>query len=134
MEMAIVAALIGGVASYYWARREGRRAWLVSVVGAILTFGIMRKFVPAFVDIWRLWRRATWEALDRAGSPPRLVLFLVPVSSRALGVSLGRPGRPRPRRRRHPRARRPGCREARLRERIGKRERSWTTRSRPTRK
>jgi hypothetical protein len=58
MEMAIVAALIGGVASYYWARREGRRAWLVSVVGAILTFSIMGKFVPAFVDTWRLWRRS----------------------------------------------------------------------------
>src|SRR5262245_15545061 len=41
---------------------------------------------------------------------------------RALGVLLGRPGRPCPRRRRHPCARRPGCREARLRERIGARE------------
>jgi hypothetical protein len=58
LEMAIVAALIGGVASYYWARREGRRAWLLSVVGAILTFGITRKYAAAVVDIWRLWRRS----------------------------------------------------------------------------
>jgi hypothetical protein len=58
LEVAIVAALIGGVASYYWARREGRRAWLLSVVGAILTFGIMRKYAAAVVDIWRLWRRS----------------------------------------------------------------------------
>jgi hypothetical protein len=58
LEVAIVAALIGGVASYYWARREGRRAWFLSVVGAILTFGIMRKYAEAVVDIWRLWRRS----------------------------------------------------------------------------
>src|SRR4030095_2514567 len=41
---------------------------------------------------------------------------------RALGVSLGRPGRPRSRGGRPARTRRQGCREARLRERIGKRE------------
>ena len=63
LEVAIVAALIGGVASYYWARRQGRRAWFVSVVGAILTFGIMRTYVPAFVDMWRLWRH--WKRLRR---------------------------------------------------------------------
>ena len=57
LEVAIVAALIGGVASYYWARREGRRAWLLSILGAILTFGIMRKFVAPLVDT-RPWRRS----------------------------------------------------------------------------
>src|SRR6267142_5983728 len=41
---------------------------------------------------------------------------------RALGVSLGRPGRPHPGGGRVARPRRQGCREARLRERIGKRE------------
>jgi len=57
LEVAIVAALIGGVASYYWARREGRRAWLLSILGAILTFGIMRKFVAPLVDT-QPWRRS----------------------------------------------------------------------------
>src|SRR5262245_37738397 len=49
-EVAIVAALIGGVASYYWAAEKDDELGSCSVLGAILTFGIMRKFVPALVD------------------------------------------------------------------------------------